>query len=221
MIENDKLNAMQKNKLSKTKILRRILMIMMLVWLAVIVILIGMIHRTGILDNAETSDVIVVLGAGLARDGRPGYALTRRSAHAADLWHEGYADSIICTGGIAENQTRSEADGCHDVLLRRGVPESAIFLEEVSASTEENAIYSREILLENNFDSVILVSDSYHLFRARYIFETEDFRNISLSPVSANLIRGYPTYESSVIREVLALHWQVFKTIFNIPLTNL
>ncbi len=221
MIENDKSDSMQKNQLSKGKILRRTLLIGLLVWLATIVLLISMIHRTGTVDNAEPSDVIIVLGAGLARDGRPGYALTRRSIHAAGLWHEGYADTIICTGGIADNQTRSEADGCHDVLVRRGVPESAILLEEESGSTEENAICSREILLENNFNSVILVSDSYHLFRARYIFETVGFDNISLSPVSSDLIRGYPTYESSVIREVLALHWQVFKTIFNIPVTNL
>lgn len=212
---------MQKDKLSKTKILRRILLIAILVWIVIIVVLIAMIHRTGTVDTAETSDVIVVLGAGLSRSGRPGYALTRRSAHAADLWHQGYADTIICTGGVAENQARSEADGCLEVLLRHGIPESAVILEGQSASTEENAIYSREILLQNDFHSVILVSDSYHLFRAHYIFETVGISNISLSPLSSDLIRGYPTYESSVIREVMALHWQVFKTIFNIPVTNL
>lgn len=196
-------------------------MMALLVWIAIVVMLIVMIHRTGKVDTAESSDVIVVLGAGLSRDGRAGYALTRRSAHAAELWHQGLADSIICTGGVAQNQIRSESDGCLDVLLRHDVPESAVILEDKSASTEENAIYSREILLGNGFDSVILVSDSYHLFRARYIFETAGINKISLSPVSSALIRGYPTYESSIIREIFALHWQVFKTIFSIPVTNL
>jgi len=202
-------------------VLGRIIFISLAIWLSVIVALIVTIHQTGEIDTAEPSEAIVVLGAGLSRNGRPGWALTRRSSHAADLWHQGLADTIICTGGIADNQSRSEADGCREVLVRNGVPVSAILLEQNSRSTEENAIFTQEILQQNNFNSLIIVSDGYHLFRANYIFETLGFENVSLSPVSSSLIRGYPTYETSVIREVFAIHWQVFKTIFNIPITNL
>lgn len=212
---------MARKRQSKFKIFGRIVLISMSVWALVIVALIFTIHRTGKVETAETSDAIIVLGAGLSRNGRPGWALTRRSNHAADLWHQGLADTIICTGGIADNQTSSEAQGCLEVLMRNGVPASAVLLEEQSRSTEENAIFSQVILEANNLDSVILVSDGYHLFRGNYIFETIGVDNITLSPVSSALIRGYPTYENSVLREVLALHWQVFKTIFNIPITNL
>lgn len=206
---------------SKRKILARILFISSGVWLLVVIALLFTIHKTGTIETAEPSDAIVVLGAGLSRNGRPGWALTRRSNHAAELWHQGLADTIICTGGIADNQSRSEAEGCLEVLVRNGVPPSAVLLEPNSRSTEENAIFTQEILQQNNLNSLIIVSDGYHLFRANYIFETLGIDNITLSPVSSSLIRGYPTYETSVIREVLALHWQVFKTIFNIPITNL
>ncbi|MGB7341658.1 MAG: YdcF family protein [Phototrophicaceae bacterium] len=212
---------MTKQKLSRSSLIGRFILILIIGWSTVIVGLIATIHYTGTVNEPAPSDAIVVLGAGLSRSGRPGYALTRRSAHAADLWQQGYADTIICTGGVAANQSRSEAEGCMEVLVRNGVPTSAILLENNSASTEENALYTQPILDDYHLNSIILVSDSYHLFRARHIFNTVGIADISLSPVSANLIRGYPSYESSLIREVLALHWQVFKTIFNIPITNL
>ncbi|MGJ3237619.1 MAG: YdcF family protein [Anaerolineae bacterium] len=212
---------MTKNKMPVHQLLARVILIAILVWLAVIALLIAVIDRTGRIDQPREADAIVVLGAGLARDGRPGYALVRRSAHASELWHQGYADTIVCTGGIAPTQARSEADGCRDVLLRRGVPDSAILLEERSTSTEENALYARDILQLNALQSVIVVSDSYHVFRASYIFETVGYPDVSLSPVPAERIRGYPTYNASVVREVLALHWQVFKTALNLPITSL
>lgn len=208
-----------KTQTSKTTIIIRIMLISCIIWLMVCATLVMLIHRTGTIDQVEQSDAIIVLGAGLTRNGNAGRALIRRTEHAVRLWHEGYAETIICTGGIAPRQTRSEASACREILLRNNVPASAIFMEEQSRSTEENAIYSEPILSANNLETVILVSDSYHLFRANYIFETVGI-DVSLSPVSSDLIRGFPTYESSLFREILALHWQVFKTIFNIPITH-
>lgn len=189
-------------------------------WLLIVFALIGMIHYTGTVDEPESADAIIVLGAGLSRSGRPGWALTRRSSLGAELWHQGFASNIICTGGYGENQTRSEADACREVLNRRGVPSSAIVLEERSRSTEENAIYSKEIMQENGWQTALIVSDSYHVFRARYIFSHEGI-GVSLSPVSAELIEGRPTYIYSMLREIVALHWQVLKYTFNIDITHI
>lgn len=200
------------------RLIIRILLIAIGMWLAIVVLLAYLIHRTGTVEQAQPSDVIVVLGAGLARDGTAGRALTRRSQHAAALWQAGYAQHIICTGGIGHDQTRSEADACRELLQQEGVPTSAIWLEDRSRSTEENALYTAAILLEKDWQTVILVSDGYHLFRADYIFKTYGIR-ATLSPVSYRLIRGFPTYEYSLMREIAALHWQVFKTIFRLPVT--
>ena len=188
-----------------------------LLWLVAIT---SLIHVTGTRDQRQAADVIVVLGAGLSHDGRPGYALTRRSLQAAELWQAGYAPTIICTGGIAPNQTTSEAAGCQRVLNWRGVPDSAILLEENSRSTEENAIYSRPLIEANDFQRVLLVSDSFHVFRARYIFASQGI-DVRLSPVPRDRIRGRPSYDYFILREVAALHWQVFKDLFNIPITHI
>lgn len=197
--------------------LRRIFLLLLLIWLLACGILVAIIYYTGTIDEAENADVIIVLGAGLSRDGRPNSALTRRSEHAAELWKNGYAARIICTGGVGLNQTRSEADGCREVLTREGVPQSAIVLEERSRSTEENAMFTLDIMRELGFESAILVSDSYHVFRARYIFAQVGI-DVVLSPVATSRIR-LSSYAYSMAREVAALHWQVFKDFFNLPFT--
>lgn len=202
------------------KFIRRAGIFLVMAWMLLVLGLIIAIDVTGNVDQAEQADVIVVLGAGLSRDGRPGFALTRRSIHAAELWAQGYADSILCTGGQAPDQSRSEADGCRQVLMWRGVPESAIYLEESSRSTEENALYSRPIIEANGWEDVILVSDGYHLFRAEILFRTRGIP-VFLSPVSREAMERHDWYPRAVSREILALHWQFFKDLLGLPITHI
>lgn len=201
--------------------LRRVLwfaLIASFVWLLVVIALSVMIVEVGRANGAQASDAILVLGSGLRRDGRPGDALYRRSLWAADLYAQGIAPNVICTGGIGEGQSRSEADACAEVLRRSGVPAGAIVLEERSRSTEENAIYSREILTHNGWQTVTLVTDSFHMLRASWIMDSYDIDHYR-SPVPASQVRRY-FYVRHFSREIIALHWQAFKTIFNVPVTN-
>jgi uncharacterized SAM-binding protein YcdF (DUF218 family) len=196
------------------KRLLRILLIGAGVWLLIACALgLTVIAYAGT-DRAETADVIVVLGAGLRRNGEPGPALTRRSVRAAELYAQGYAPAILCSGGYPlRSVPRSEAEGCRDVLIDHGVPPDAIWIEDQSRSTEENAVYTREIMTANGWDSALIVSDGYHLLRAGWIFQQLGI-HASSSPASAP-----PTFNllTSVAREVVALHWQVVKTILNLP----
>ena len=110
---------------------------------------------------------------------------------------------------------RSEAEACREVLMAHGIPEDAILLEERSRSTEENALYTREIMDANGWETALVVSDGYHLLRAGWIFAQEGIP-VYLSPSADPPLINHVT---AVGREVLALHWQLFKTIFNIPST--
>ena len=159
-----------------------------------------------------------MLGAGLRRDGRPGWALTRRSLHAAKLWRRDIAPFIICSGGQAESFPRSEAAACREVLLRDGVSGGAILLEEESRSTEENASFSRRIIDQMGFEEVVLVSDSYHMLRANWLFAMQGV-SASNSPVPAERIPNRMSYVLSLVREFLAFHWQVIKGALQIPST--
>ena len=178
------------------------------------------VHLTGSKDRTERADIIIVLGAGLRKDGRPGPALTRRSRHAVELWHEGIAPLVLCTGGQSEYVPRTEAAACREIMLAAGLPDEAVLREERSRSTEENAIYSKRLLDALGLSRVVLVSDSYHMLRAGWLFNKNGIATFA-SPVPASRIRGALVYPSSVAREFIAFNWQLFKEAFNIPLTHI
>ena len=178
------------------------------------------VHVTGLRDSAEPADIIIVLGAGLKEDGRPGPALTRRTKHAAALWHEGIAPLVLCAGGQSEYYPRTEAAACREILIAAGLPAAAILMEERSRSTEENAIYSERLLQDLGLSRIVLVSDSYHMLRAGWLFNGRGMKTWA-SPVPADRIRGGLVYPYSLAREFLAFNWQLFKELFNIPLTHI
>jgi uncharacterized SAM-binding protein YcdF (DUF218 family) len=191
---------------------RRLVLALPLAWLLACGVLAAIILFTGMVDQAVRSDVIIVLGAAISDEGGPGKALTRRSEHAAELWRRGQAPMIICTGGVGAEARirRSEADGCREVLMHHGVPRDRIVLEETSRSTEENARNARDIMVARGWTRAILVSDSYHVFRARLLFRRLGV-DVVLSPVTVARIGSPLFYLFSVVREVGALHAQLFR----------
>ena len=200
--------------------LRRSLLLLISAFLLYFLIFIVAVHIYGTGDTAQEADAIIVLGAGLLRDGRPGQALARRSLHAAELWRAGIAPAIICTGGQAESFPRSEAAACREILRASQVPASAILLEEQSRSTEENAIYSKRILAGKGMANAVLVSDSYHMLRASWLFQLQGIPTYR-SPAPAQRIRSPLSYPYSLIREFAAFNWQLIKETFQIPVTHL
>jgi uncharacterized SAM-binding protein YcdF (DUF218 family) len=187
-----------------------------ILWLWVVLVLVLVIDAYGRRDFAQPADVIIVLGAGLRADNTPGPALVRRAAHAAHLWQTGYAPVIICSGGKPGIRTRSEADACAELLRADGVPAEAIVLEDRSRSTEENAFESKIVMDANSWQTAIVVSDKYHLFRAYRLF-----RNAGI-PIYTSPTPDDPTpleYLVYLGREVVAFHWQLFKEALNLPIT--
>lgn len=207
-------------KTKSRKILKRVLLIALLAAILYFAAFMSAIHIAGTKDNTRPADVIIVLGAGLRPDGRPGPALTRRSMRAADLWHEGIAPNVICAGGQAESLPRSEADACREILRNNGLPPSAILLEDKSRSTEENALFSSQLMEERGWTSAVLVSDSYHMLRAGWLFTQRGIEAYT-SPVPAQRIHHPHSYPHSLLREFLAFHWQFLKEALNLPVTHL
>ena len=181
--------------------------------------LLALIWQAGASDSARDSDLIVVLGAGLRRDGRPGAALTRRSLHAAAQWQAGIAPRVLCTGGQAPGQWRAEAAACRELLLAQGLPQAAILLEAQSRSTEENALHSAALMRERGWRSAVLVSDHYHILRACWLFSRQGL-DISSSSVPARRM-GRLRFIPYALREIAALHWQVVKDALGLPQTHL
>ncbi|MCS6872168.1 MAG: YdcF family protein [Anaerolineae bacterium] len=166
------------------------------------------IYGYGQVDRAAPSDAIVILGAGTRRDGTPSYSYARRIRHALTLYAKGYAPRLICTGGYTQRHPKSEGAACAEMLRAHGVPESAIFYEEQSRNTEENALYTYQIMAANGWQSVLLVSDSYHLFRAEAMFRAYGL-TVSSSPAQLSSSSALPWQSviRNMIRETAAFVW--------------
>lgn len=179
------------------------------------------LHISGSVDEAAPADVIVVLGAGVEEDARATEATTRRAAHAAALFHAGYAPAVICSGGFAIDRPISEAEACASVLVGLGVPRRAIWIEDQSKSTEENALYTRVLMAGQGWQRAVIVTDSFHVLRARLLFERYGVTVAGLSP--AQVTTGplpLADYLWQLRREVMGLFWEGFKTIFGLPFTR-
>ena len=126
-------------------------------------------------DIPEKSDIIFI----------PGTAKSVVIEKAAELYNSGYAKYILPSGLYSsrikkfarENIDNLYYDGeyqteflyCKNILIKNGVPESAIVCEECATNTMENAKFSALVLKELgiNINSAILCCRSSH---ARRVF---------------------------------------------------
>ncbi|MGZ3456977.1 MAG: YdcF family protein [Archangium sp.] len=138
------------------------------------------VDRFGQRERAVPSDVVVVLGARVLPGGQPSSALRARLEKAVALYHQGLAPRLLFSGGVGVHPP-SEARVMRDLAVRLGVPAEACLLEEQSHSTEQNASFSARLLRSLGARRVVVVSDPYHLLRARQYFRLHGFE-VATSP---------------------------------------
>jgi uncharacterized SAM-binding protein YcdF (DUF218 family) len=105
-------------------------------------------------DELKQSEAIVILG---------GLELSYRLDEGARLYEEGYGDKIIVSDKYISNTMKNG-------LVERGVKEEDIILESQAEDTYENADYSRELILQNDFKSIIIVTSKEQSKRAKWVF---------------------------------------------------
>jgi len=115
-------------------------------------------------DSARPAGAIVVLGAAQYA-GRPSPVLEARLDHAIRLYRRDIAAVLIVTGGKKAGDISSEAATSARYARQHGVPASAIILESQSHSTTEQMHAVARIARARNIESVVLVSDRFHMLR--------------------------------------------------------
>src|SRR5918999_2176405 len=123
-----------------------------------------LVERAGKRDEAQAADAIVVLGAA-QYVGRPSPVLRARVDHAVALWRRGLAPTLILTGGTGVGDTTSEAAVARKYAMSRGVPDRAIVVEIKGRTTSETMPAVARIMEDREQNSVILVSDPFHMLR--------------------------------------------------------
>jgi uncharacterized SAM-binding protein YcdF (DUF218 family) len=100
-----------------------------------------------------------------------------RCLHAAKLYHRGRPCPVLVSGGKVDPTTPGPtlAELMGDLLLELGVAEKDLIVEDRSRTTYENAAESTVLLRERGIETIQLVSDAMHLWRAELCFRKQGF----------------------------------------------
>lgn len=153
---------------------------------AVLVVFCGMI--AGELSSAgkQNLDYIIVLGAQVREDG-PSVVLKYRLDAAIDYLNENPDTICIVSGGQGANEPLPEAKGMADYLTENGIEEERILLEDKSTNTVENIKYSKA-LMKQSYDSVGIVTNNFHVFRAVQIAKVQGLEGVYGIAADSNVL---------------------------------
>lgn len=120
------------------------------------------------LPSSGVYDAIIVAGCKVRTDGTPSLALQARTRKAITLYKLGYANKIIFTGGSPDDRPTEAKTAMEYAISISDIPRKNLLLEEKSTTTQTNAEYAKKKY--SDLQHIVLVSDSYHIFRAEKIF---------------------------------------------------
>ena len=199
--------------------MRKLVLAALVVALVGLVVTVAVIDAYGLVDHAQPADVIVLLGSQVYPGGKIGPSLERRSQHAAELYRQGLAAHVICSGGVGDNPPAEAYVACGRVV-ELGVPATAVVYEDQSRSTEANAAFTAAIMRAHGWRSAVLVSDGFQLLRAALMFERA---GIPVYPSPAQVTAGPMNPIERVVREAreaVALVWFGARVLLGIDLTR-
>jgi uncharacterized SAM-binding protein YcdF (DUF218 family) len=125
--------------------------------------------KAQIVEQSLRFDSGVILGAAVWGGNRPSPVLRERINKGHELYKEGIIKTVLLTGGGAPGEL-TEAEVSRNELIKKGIDEKNIYVEKESSSTlGQITIINSNFYKKQNWNSVVLISDNFHLFRAKQI----------------------------------------------------
>jgi uncharacterized SAM-binding protein YcdF (DUF218 family) len=113
---------------------------------------------------------------------------TLRLRATAKLYHAGKIDRVVVSGGLNEpHLDRLPAAAMKQKLIKMGLPEETVILEEQSENTLHQARLVSSIAKERGFSRLLIIASGYHLLRA---YRT--FLRVALAQDLPFSLYGYP-----------------------------
>ena len=182
----------------------KLLLVLALAGTAFFSILLGLVLG-GAHDSIDGSPrVMIILGCQL-HDWGPSIMLQDRLDKALEYLEDHPDMTVVASGGQGENEPTSEAQGMADYLADHGVNRDNIILETQSHNTNQNLRFSAQRLAEAGLDptdDVVIVSNGFHLTRAKMLAERIGFQGVSVLAAPSS---HTPTRLKMYVREPLAL----------------
>jgi vancomycin permeability regulator SanA len=135
------------------------------------------ITLSGLQNNIYTADVAVVLGNEVRPDGQPSDRLKARLNKAVELFDQKQTYNFIVSGGTGK-EGQDEAKVMAKYLIDKSIPAENIFIDSQGITTEATAENSVKIMNENNWHSVIIVSQYFHIARTKLAFQKQGIAEI-------------------------------------------
>lgn len=142
------------------------------------------------------ADCILILGAGVWGNDRPGFVLEDRLRRGIELYAAGVSDRMLMSGDHGRTDY-DEVNVMKQYAVERGVPSKKVFMDHAGFSTYESLYRAREVFKARK---IVIVTQQYHMYRALYIAERLGLEAYGVS--SDFRVLGGQDYRES--REVLA-----------------
>jgi len=117
-------------------------------------------------------EAIIVLGYE-SNSGRLSDLCNQRLERAYKLY-SGKKVPIILSGGYSLKSKKgvgsSEAKIMKKTAINLGVNKKDILLEEESRDTQSNAYFTKQIVKQNNWSNILVVTSDFHLMKTRFFF---------------------------------------------------
>ncbi|MET9604711.1 YdcF family protein [Streptomyces sp. NPDC006512] len=154
-------------------------------------------------------DHVVMLGSGLIGGDRVPPLLASRlrkgqQIHEAQVARGGRPPVLLVSGGKGSDEKVSEARAMADWLIAEGVAPEHVRLEDRSRTTEENMLFSREIMeADDPGYRCVVVTNNFHAFRAAMMARKAGVNGQVLGSPTARYF--LPT---ATLREFVAVFWE-------------
>ncbi|MCX7709401.1 MAG: YdcF family protein [Clostridia bacterium] len=147
------------------KFIKRTIFIIAIISLIIAGVIYTNIAYYGSNSKPVQSEAMIVLGCQIWGTS-PSWSLEYRLKKALELYQQGYAKTIIVSGGQGKDEAATESSVMKNWLIQQGIASDCIFEESKSTSTYENLQFSKEILENQKLNSAIIVSNDFHIFRS-------------------------------------------------------
>ena len=131
------------------------------------------------MKKTEKVDVILVLGHMIKDKSKLPIILESRIRKAEEIYNK-LKCKVIFSGGKRKNINEA-----HFMKEHTNIPKKMILLEDKSTNTKTNALFCKKIILNNNFESIFVVTSDYHIFRAFIVFKNIFPNKIKIKMISA------------------------------------
>ena len=184
-------------------------------FVAIVLVMVFFYLLNNVVSHAHTyepqiSDAALILGYSLNKDNTPSLWLERRLQKGLELYENEYCKKIIVSGGEGPSDNIAVSLAMMEWLKKQGVDETDIIIEDMAGSTYENFKYTKEIAGRLGIDSIIIVTNDFHIYRAMEI-GGNFFENISGAYAEADFgiakILAYIKEPFSIIKYYWIKEW--------------